>query len=169
MTRVVRRQPPRRRERGQLPERRPSPDRGSVHVSHGVVRVITLGKPAPQGSKVAVRGRVVEDNVRTSGWRDMVETVCKTYLPADHEPLDGPLEVWLSFYFDPPRTAQRGDRPTTRSTYDVDKLMRALGDALTAGGVITDDSRIVDAHISKWYAWPDEGEPRAEAVVSPAS
>lgn len=166
---TVRRAAPRRRERGQLPERRPSPSKGSVYVHDDTVRIVVLGKPAPQGSKVAVAGRVVEDNPRTKGWRQVIAEVCSTYLPAGWEPLDGPLEVWMTFYFDPPRGAQRGDRPTTRSTYDGDKLQRAIDDGLTQGGVIVDDARIVDWRGSKRYVWPDEGEARAEVIVMPST
>jgi Holliday junction resolvase RusA-like endonuclease len=140
-----------------------------VHTSGNVVRIILLGKPAPQGSHRIERGRIKEDNRRTVGWREVIADVCTTNLPTDWAPLDGPLEVWLAFFFDPPRHAKPGDYPTTRATYDMDKLYRALGDGLTDGGVIVDDSRFIDAHVKKRYVWPGEGEARAEVIVCPVT
>lgn len=132
------------------------------------VSVTILGTPAPQGSKIVSQfGGMKESNVRTEGWRAAITRVCKEHLPADWEPLDGPLDVDLWFWFDPPKSAQRGDLPITKATYDWDKLSRAMCDGLKDAGVIVDDARIIDATAHKRYVWPEEGEARAVALVSP--
>jgi len=35
---------------------------------------------------------------------------------------------------------------------DLDKLERAIGDALTDAGVWVDDGQVVNSHTQKWYA-----------------
>ena len=49
------------------------------------------------------------------------------------------------------------DWPDTKWTGDIDKLTRAVFDSLTAGGVIEDDARVVEAAVSK--AWCVPGAP----------
>ena len=130
----------------------------------GAVSVVVLGRPAPQGSKGP---GMVEDNPRTRPWRATIKAVCQQHLPAGWKPLDGPLELELWFFFAPAANVKRGDYPTTRTYYDADKLYRAMGDGLTDGGVVVDDARFVSSHVHKRFVWPDEGEPRAVAMVSP--
>lgn len=136
---------------------------GDVVALGDSVAIAIYGKPAPQGSKGALG---MEDNPRTKPWRAAIKKVCDDFLPAGYEPLDGPISVEMCFWFTPPANAPRGSYPTTRMTYDLDKLYRALGDGLAEGGVIVDDARIVDANLRKRYLW-DEGEERAVVVVSP--
>lgn len=150
------------RPRGQLPVK--------AKVEYGVVRllpgdgvsVVVYGRPAPQGSKTPL---LEESNPRTKPWRAAIKKVCDDYKPADFVPLDGALEVDVWFYFDPPASATKGDLPTTKHTYDGDKLTRALFDGLVEGGVIVDDARVVDGHFHKRYVW-DGGQARAVAVVT---
>jgi Holliday junction resolvase RusA-like endonuclease len=154
----------RTRERGVLPVKAPSPVIGSCQVIADETIVVTiLGRPAPQGSKSPLG---MEANPRTRPWREMIRTVCEKKLPDNWEKLDGPLVLELWFWFDPPASAKPGDLPCTKTTYDWDKLSRAIGDGLTEGGVIVDDARIVDAHVYKRYIF-DKTEARAIAIVSP--
>lgn len=157
---------PRRRPRGAMPTKSgPSKvEYGSVaQLPGGAVTVIVLGRPAPQGSKGPLGN---ESNPRTKPWREAIKKVCEEGVPDGWVPLDGPLDVEFWFYFDPPASAQPGDLPCTKTTFDWDKLSRALGDGLTEGGIIQDDARIVDAVVRKRYVWPGEGEARALAVVT---
>lgn len=144
-------------------------EHGSVLVlPRHAISLTILGQPAPQGSKIVSQfGGMRESNVRTEGWRDAIARVCKQHLPEDWVQLDGALDIDLWFFFDPPARAKKGDLPTTKATYDWDKLSRAMCDGLTDGGVIVDDARIVDATVHKRYVWPGEGEARAVALVSP--
>lgn len=155
---------PPRRARGQLPFKAKPIEYGSVIVlPGGVPSIVVLGRPAPQGSKGPLG---TESNPRTKPWRATIAQVCRDGLPADWTPMDGPLIAELWFYFDPPKSAKRGDIPCTKTTYDVDKLTRAIFDGLTEGGVVVDDARFADAHVHKRFVWPNEGEARVVAVVT---
>lgn len=158
----------RTRARGELPSKRVLEYGSVVLLPRGAVSIVILGQPAPQGSKIVSQfGGMRESNVRTEGWRSAIKRVCDDHLPSGWEPLDGALDVDFWFYFNPLTRAKPGDFPTTKSTYDWDKLSRAVGDGLTDGRVIVDDARIVDASVHKRYVWPGDGEARAVAVVSP--
>jgi crossover junction endodeoxyribonuclease RusA len=149
-----------------------------------------LGEPQPQGSKTIVqtrgrRPRVIEDNPDTGPWRERVERHAIAAL-AGADLLDGPLRLRAVFVFARPRshfgTGRNAGRlkPSAplyvRTRPDVDKLLRALGDAVTQT-LITDDSRIVDVRAEKHYGSPpcahvvieqlapDEDRPAPEEVV----
>lgn len=128
------------------------------------------GRPAPQGSKIATKfGGVREDNPRTKPWRAAIEAVCKQPnlgVGPGFVLWDGPLCVEMWLFFEPPKSAPSGSLPTTKSTYDTDKLARAVNDGIT-GLVIVDDSRIVDLIVRKRYIW-DSTQERAEIKVSRA-
>lgn len=103
------------------------------------------GTPAPQGSKAISRsGRMYETNKATRPWRKAVATAA-----AEHDPYgDTPLAVGLRFVFTPPK---RPKFPDMAVKPDLDKLIRAVGDALTASGLIHDDARITALHATKEY------------------
>lgn len=113
-----------------------------------------LGLPAPQGDKSAVmvggKARLIEGR-RGSGrerhrdWRSAVAEAARTAAET-HGQLDGALRLSVTFRFPmpasrPKRVQELGEAPKI-SAPDLDKLLRALGDGLTAGGLIRDDARI---------------------------
>lgn len=118
------------------------------------------GTPAPQGSKsVDRRGIMYEQNRRSRPWRrEMVETFVSSS-PA--VPIDEPVEVRATFVLPRPK---RPRFPVPGVKPDVDKLQRNLGDALEAAGILRDDSRIVEWHVRKIYAQPDQA-PRVTVEV----
>ncbi|RZU30472.1 endodeoxyribonuclease RusA [Blastococcus saxobsidens] len=65
--------------------------------------------------------------------------------------LEGPVSVAVVFTFDRPKSAPKSRRvwPVTRSSGDVDKLLRAVLDALVDAGVMRDDSQVVRLTASK--------------------
>jgi crossover junction endodeoxyribonuclease RusA len=125
---------------------------------------VVLGEPQPQGSKTIVqrkgrRPRVIEDNPDTVPWRERVERVARTAM--DGQPAaTGPLRLTATFVFRRPAghygTGRNSGRlkPSApvyvRTRPDVDKLLRAIGDAIT-GAICRDDSQIVIAHAEKHY------------------
>lgn len=117
------------------------------------VVVQVLGEPIPQGSMRAVaRGRIISDNSRLKPWRDSVSWHVRDAM-ADGPPLTGPLEVRATFVLPrPPSVPRRRWAPEKRP--DLDKLLRALLDAATAGGAWVDDSQVVAITASKVYATP---------------
>jgi Holliday junction resolvase RusA-like endonuclease len=105
------------------------------------------GLPAPQGSKRYVgNNRFVEASKYLPAWRSAIENQCRELFD---EPLDGALEVELWFYLPKPSSVSRV-YPSVMP--DTDKLVRAVGDGLTKGGAIADDSRIVNLLAYKRYS-----------------
>lgn len=115
------------------------------------------GTPAPQGSKIRTRYGMRESSQRVKPWRDVV-TQCAA-VAADEENLLGALEppytVEMWFYILKPRTT-RAQHPVAPTIGDIDKLVRAVGDALTKSGLIEDDRFIVGLSTSKQWAGPGE-------------
>lgn len=137
------------------------------------------GVPAPQGSVqgFAVRkggkptGRVVitADNKKTQPWRqailDEYRTACNAWAICNPEGFTGPVSVTLRFWLPRPAAhygtgrnahqvrpgapAYPGVKP------DLDKLVRAVLDALTAAGVWRDDAQVAELVTWKNYAGPD--------------
>lgn len=105
------------------------------------------GTPAPQGSKnVSRAGHLYEANKGHKAWRQKVEAAARA---EDIQFGDKPVQVHLEFFFTTPK------RPKFRLPAvkpDLDKLARSINDALSKSGMIHDDARITDQHLSKRYA-----------------
>ena len=117
------------------------------------------GAPVPQGSKNAyVRGGravLVDANARLKPWRSAVRSAAEAAIAeVGWETLDEPCRVYLGFTMPAPKRP-RWDVPAVKP--DLDKLTRAVFDALTDAGVWRDDSRVVSMEVTKKYA----GEPDA--------
>jgi Holliday junction resolvase RusA-like endonuclease len=126
-----------------------------------------IDTPQAQGSKRHVgNGVMIEQNHdRLETWREAIKAAVRIVLPDDHEPVDLPMVVYATFFVKRPIAhyfagdMNRGLRKTaptfvTRSP-DLDKLLRAILDALTGAGVWCDDSRVVRLVASKRYCHPD--------------
>jgi len=115
-------------------------------------------RPSPKGSmRFLGRGRVKDQLKGTKPFGDAV-TVAATKAVASHRksadfPIvkPGRVVVNLSFVFPRPKSTPKGHPPVTRSTGDVDKLCRNVLDALTAAGVMQDDSQVTTLVASKQY------------------
>lgn len=129
-----------------------------------------LGTPQQQGSKRSLGpGRPsIEDNPRLRPWRaDAVaalEAAARTQWGTVSPILD-PVHVDVSFVYARPKGHYRTGRnaATLRdsaplfkaSAPDLDKLQRALGDALTQAGIVRDDALIVEWSARKlWGTTP---------------
>jgi crossover junction endodeoxyribonuclease RusA len=124
------------------------------------------GIPIPQGSKTRWGS---EDNPHTKPWRQAVAEHARRL--ALDGPILGSVAVSVDFVFPRPkahyRTGRyadwlRDDAPHWHTnTPDLDKLARAIGDALR-GVVLRDDSQIAAWHIEKRYGH----EPRADIAIA---
>ena len=116
-----------------------------------------LGLPAPQGDKSAVliggKPRLIEGKrgsgrERHTNWRTAVAQAARDVAGHDDvaAPLDGPLRVDIEYRFPMPKARGKKALAVGRgwkiTAPDLDKLDRATGDGLTAGGLIHDDARI---------------------------
>lgn len=142
------------------------------------IEFTVLGTPAPQGSKKGFynkhlrRVQLVDDNKRPlADWRGDVVRAAVEALPgiADasaqpgYRPLfDGAVCVDIEFRFDRPKGHYRTGRNAnllrdTAPTYptgkpDIDKVLRATLDAITAAKVWRDDAQVVYVEMHKAYA-----------------
>lgn len=115
------------------------------------------GTPAPQGSKTRTRYGMFESSKRVKPWRDLVTRVAAQTADDEHllRPLQAPYEVDVWFYIPKPRTT-RARFPVAPTVGDLDKLVRAVGDALTKSGLIEDDRHIVTLRAEKRWAVDEE-------------
>jgi crossover junction endodeoxyribonuclease RusA len=121
------------------------------------IRVEVLGIPKPKGSlKHIGHGRLVEQVAGSGTWRDQVAWACREQYKG--EPLAEPAVVDFEVRVAAPKSAPktRVTMPATRSSGDVDKHARNILDALVDGGVLADDSRVVDLRARKRHCLPGE-------------
>lgn len=158
-----------------------------------VLSMTVFGKPEPQGSVRAfvptyksgepmrrAGGSIVvnltSDNPALKKWRALVSKECTLAMierGIGRLDTEGPVRVEATFYLQRPKAhcgtgrnagvvkASAPAYPTGRP--DVDKLLRALLDALT-GTVVEDDAQVVEARARKVYCGPRD-EPRVEFSV----
>ena len=126
------------------------------------------GIPAPQGSKRHVGyGRLVESSKKLKPWRAAVAAAAASAAHALDQPLDGHLRLIVRFELPAPKRSRFGNRPA--GPPDLDKLVRAVDDALTDSGLIVDDARIVTISASKHWATDQPGATiTIETIEGPA-
>jgi Holliday junction resolvase RusA-like endonuclease len=119
------------------------------------LRFVVVGEPQPQGSLKSFRhrstGAIVStsDNAALRPWKDRVVLEARQAMKGRQEPLAGPVSVHAAFALRRPKSVRR-EWPTVRP--DLDKLQRAIGDALVEAGVLIDDGQIVAWSPVKRYA-----------------
>lgn len=115
------------------------------------------GQPKPKGSMRHVgKGRMVEQLDGSPPWREAVKHAARGVVRF-MAPLDGPLAIDLIVTVrKPPSAPKRRRWPATQSSGDIDKHLRNVLDALDDAGVMTDDSRFVEARVRKCF--PGEGD-----------
>lgn len=116
------------------------------------------GEPAPQGSKQAyVRGGravLVEASKKLAPWRKHVATVFGEFW--DKGPIQGGARADIEFVMPRPKSTPKSKpTPPAIKRPDVDKLVRAIFDAIT-GIAFLDDSQVVEMHVFKRIAELDE-------------
>jgi Holliday junction resolvase RusA-like endonuclease len=129
-----------------------------------VLQFRVAGTPSTQGSKTGFaikskatgkyRAVIVDKNPKTlKPWREAVRSTAVEALGDGWVPLDGPVRVLCAFAVARPSSAPKTRRtwPTGARSGDVDKLARAVLDALTDAGVWADDARVIDLRVLKDY------------------
>lgn len=146
----------------------------------GRIGIRVTGTPIPQGSKSAsvIKGRAVLRDANASNlkpWRAHVDATARDAIRY-HDTITSPVRVWLTFAFPRPTSHYRTGRnahllrdnaprhATSHGLGDVDKLTRAVLDALTTAGVWTDDALVVDLRVRKHYAGEHPDAPPAPGV-----
>ena len=143
-----------------------TPTVGATKVDQDAPRSLSFhvaGNPATQGSKRHVgNGRMIEMDKKLPAWRAAVVDAAFRAAGPGRVALDGALACELVVMLPRPAKSRFGDYPA--GPPDLDKLCRAVGDALTVAGVIADDARIVS-----WVArkcWAVDGATGAEVTIT---
>jgi crossover junction endodeoxyribonuclease RusA len=122
------------------------------------IEFFVQGKPVGQGSKRYLgRGVMVETSKGLKAWRTDIRAEAQKHFPI---PLERPISICLAFSYHRPKThrkvngdlTSRAPRQKT-SAPDLDKLTRAVGDALT-GVAYRDDAQVVCLRAVKGYDLP---------------
>lgn len=130
-----------------------------------LLSIVIPGVAAPQGSKRHVgHGRLVEASKRVKPWRELVSQQVAKALPEGYVPFEGPVELSVIFYLPRPAAAKNRMLPHKGGPGDVDKLARAIGDAITTSGLWKDDAQVTDLTAKKRYA-SGGTEPRTSIIV----
>ena len=150
--------------------------RSPALADRGALSFTAYGVPAPQGSTRAFMRPgmkhpvVTADCKRTKPWRQAIVDASREVM-AGRVPLGGPVEVRVVFYLPRPKSAPKRITEPAKLP-DLDKLIRALFDALTAAGVWRDDAQVVQVDARKAFAGglvdAPAGVPRADIVVEEA-
>jgi len=118
-----------------------------------VIQFFAEGEPAPKGSMKGFvskgRAMLTNDNAATKPWQLIVAWTARKAM-AGRLPLKGAVRVEVTFQFIRPKSASKRVHHTVKP--DVDKLTRALYDALKQGGVYKDDAQVVVNQSRKLYA-----------------
>lgn len=137
--------------------------------SLGQLNVWVAGKPRPKGSWRAIKGKhgkvvMLPSNPDAKVWEKRVQDAASAIYHAEGEraPMAGEIFVNARFYISRPKSHYRASGelkpiirelgPITRGTGDVDKLPRAILDALQKAGVFADDSQVTDLISRKRWA-----------------
>ncbi|GAB3211304.1 RusA family crossover junction endodeoxyribonuclease [Nocardia tengchongensis] len=121
------------------------------------------GDAAPQGSKRHVGGgRMVESSKSVGPWRERIALAAHGH---GWTPGTGPVAVYLLFVRPRPLSTPKSRRPPATKKPDLDKLSRAVLDALT-GIAYADDAQVVDLHARKRLAALGE-TPGVRITVTP--
>lgn len=117
------------------------------------------GIPMPKGSVTRMPGGAMipagtrESRGRMDAWRNAIQTEAAKAM-GECPPFEGGIRLWVEFALPVPKTLPKkhiGWLPHTKKP-DVDKLLRAMCDALT-GVAWRDDSQCCIVAINKVYAW----------------
>jgi Holliday junction resolvase RusA-like endonuclease len=113
-----------------------------------------MGIAQPQGSArmVPVKGRewptITSDNRKLAAWRN--DVAIEAHLVARDVLFVGPVSLTVGFFLPRPKRLARSVVAHVTKP-DLDKLVRAIGDALE-GILYTHDAQVVEIHATKGYA-----------------
>lgn len=118
------------------------------------IHIFIHGQPSPQGSKTGFRRRDGSVGVRPATkterpWRQLVVDMLSREWRGP--PMEGGLELTLTFALLRPKSVSFKKRPTPSTRPDIDKLLRAVMDALKLAGAIREDGQIVSVQMLKEY------------------
>jgi crossover junction endodeoxyribonuclease RusA len=134
-----------------------------------MLELTVYGVARPKGSTRAFRPKgsdriiVTNDNPRTKPWQTLIADTAQEAIrkQLDGRMFDGAVGLEVTFWLPRPKSLPRRVVAHTRKP-DLDKLVRAVKDALTGAGVWRDDAQVVSVRAAKGYA---VGNECARAVI----
>ena len=108
------------------------------------------GKPVLNERGVPVIN-MAPNSPKTKPWKKKVRLAAQEHRP--EQPMDGAIVLVLRFFLERPKSVSEKKRPYPTVYPDNDKLIRAIGDALT-GIIYNDDAQVVDIISRKRYGNP---------------
>lgn len=103
------------------------------------------GLPVPQGSMKVINNRVIHSKgSELAAWRSAIGLIARQH---GARPLTDSIQISIKFYLQKPRTVKR---PMPSVAPDLDKLIRAVLDGLTAIAYV-DDGQVVSIVAEKAY------------------
>ena len=135
-----------------------APEQAEVYeIDNSPLAVFVPGKPAPQGSKRHVgRGILIESSKAVKPWRQDIREALIDEAGQPQRRFDGAVHVTLDFVLPRPLATPKRRTPEATKKPDLDKLERAVLDAISSAGVWPDDSYVVRMSSSKRLAELDE-------------
>lgn len=135
-----------------------------------VLTVRAYGAPSPQGSKIPGVTKAGKAFVREQAgeglkhWRkSIIDATIEARAAIHHQTIAGPVAMAITFFMPRPATVKRA-QPSVRP--DLDKMVRAAGDALKSAGAYKDDGNICQLLAIKRYATDDvENAPGVRIVL----
>lgn len=118
-----------------------------------MIAVFVPGICAPQGSKRHLgNGILVEQSKRVKPWRADVRSALLDDQGKPRAQFDGPIHIELEFVMKRPAGAPKRSTPPAIKRPDLDKLQRAIFDAVSSAGIWRDDSQVVSVTAVKRLA-----------------
>lgn len=119
------------------------------------------GDSAPQGSKRAIVNKggkvsMIESSKSVKPWRESVRSALLDDAGLPRATFDGAVIVELRFVMRRPASTPKRRTPPAVKRPDVDKLVRAVLDAVSSAGVWKDDSQVTQLSAMKRLAEVDE-------------
>jgi len=110
-----------------------------------VINFFVDGLPVPQGSMKVIHGRIIHNKgSELAAWRSAIALTARQ---SGARPLTDAIHIEITFYLPKPRTVKR---PEPSVAPDLDKLIRAVLDGLTAIAYI-DDGQVTSIVAQKAY------------------
>ena len=120
------------------------------------------GKPLPKGSLRHVgNGRMIEQT-KVKDWMKEIQAHILDVYPNPTPLFDTAVRAEITFWFPRPLAAKNRLYPHMRSVGDLDKLVRAVLDALQPT-ILADDSLVVSLTASKFYE--GDGKPQGAWIT----
>lgn len=135
----------------------PTEPAGQPAVPPAKLATFVAGQPAPQGSKRHVgHGVMVESSKAVKPWRESIRQALLDDAGLPRATFDGAVIVELRFVLRRPASTPKRKTPPAVKRPDIDKLARAVLDAVGSAGVWRDDSQVTQLTAMKRLAAIDE-------------